>query len=97
MTSPFARLAARRDHLAEGNLLRSLTEVINKVSGGINLGQGVCDMDSPGPLRAGAVDSITGGTDRQLYTFYCGLPETRAAIADKLRRFNGPERSSPPA
>jgi aminotransferase len=89
MTSPFGRLAARRAHLAEGNLLRSLTEVINKVSGGINLGQGVCDMDSPGPLREGAVGSITGGTDRQTYTFYCGLPATRAAIADKLRRFNG--------
>ncbi|MEE9125701.1 MAG: hypothetical protein V3U11_01035 [Planctomycetota bacterium] len=47
MTSPLARLAARRAHLAAGNLLRSLTEVITKVDGGINLGQGVCDMDSP--------------------------------------------------
>ncbi len=89
MTSPFARLAARRAHLDQGNLLRSLTEVITKVEGGINLGQGVCDMDSPEPLREGAVAAIAGGTDRQTYTFYCGLPETRAAIADKLRRFNG--------
>jgi aminotransferase len=89
MTSPLARLAARRAHLETGNLLRSLTEVINKVQGGINLGQGVCDMDSPAPLRQGAVDAIAGGTDRQTYTFYCGLPETRAAIAQKLNRFNG--------
>ncbi len=35
------------------------------------------------------MDAIAGGTDRQTYTFYCGLPETRAAIADKLNRFNG--------
>lgn len=88
MTSPFRRLAARRSHLETGNLLRSLTEVINRVEGGINLGQGVCDMDSPAPLRQGAVDAIAGGTDRQTYTFYCGLPETRAAIAEKLNRFN---------
>ena len=89
MKSPLARLAARRAHLDTSNLLRSLTEVISKVDGGINLGQGICDMDSPEPLRAGAVEAIAGGTDRQTYTFYCGLPETRAAIADKLRRFNG--------
>ncbi|MCA8950913.1 MAG: pyridoxal phosphate-dependent aminotransferase [Planctomycetes bacterium] len=90
----FARQATRRRHLDEGNLLRSLTLVINGVPGGINLGQGVCDLDTPSPLRAGAIASIEGG-DRQLYTPYAGLPELRAAIAQKLRRHNrldfGPE------
>ncbi|MCK5941152.1 MAG: pyridoxal phosphate-dependent aminotransferase [Planctomycetes bacterium] len=84
----FARTAARRRHLDQANLLRSLTLVINGVPGGINLGQGVCDLDSPEPLTAGAIASIDGG-DRQLYTPYAGLPELRAAIADKLRRHNG--------
>lgn len=84
----FARTAARRRHLDQGNLLRSLTLVINKVPGGINLGQGVCDLDTPSPLRDGAMQSI-GGADRQLYTPYAGLPELRQAIADKLRRHNG--------
>lgn len=84
----FARTAARRQHLDQGNLLRSLTQVINAVPGGINLGQGVCDLDTPAPLRDGAVASIEGG-DRQLYTPYAGLPELRAAIAQKLRRHNG--------
>ena len=89
MTSPDPwRTAARRAHLDEGNLLRSLTLVINGVPGGINLGQGVCDLDTPAPLVRGAVASIDGG-DRQLYTPYAGLPELRAAIADKLRRHNG--------
>ena len=84
----FARTAARRSHLDQGNLLRSLTLVINGVPGGINLGQGVCDLDTPAPLRDGAVASIEGG-DRQLYTPYAGLPELRAAIAKKLQRDNG--------
>ncbi len=69
-------------------MLRSLTLVINGVPGGINLGQGVCDLPTPGPLLEGAQHSIGGG-DRQLYTPYAGLPELRAAIAAKLRRHNG--------
>ena len=84
----FTRTASRRRHLDEGNLLRSLTLVINGVPGGINLGQGVCDLDTPAPLKAGAIDCIDGG-DRQLYTPYAGLPELRAAIAQKLQRHNG--------
>jgi len=86
--SAFARTAARRRHLDQPNLLRSLTLVINGVPSGINLGQGVCDLDSPDPLVQGAIASI-GGEDRQLYTPYTGLPELREAIADKLRRHNG--------
>lgn len=86
----FARTASRRHHLDQGNLLRSLTQVINGVPGGINLGQGVCDLDTPSPLREGAIGCIDGG-DRQLYTPYAGLPELRAAIAAKLRRHNGLE------
>ena len=84
----FARTASRRRHLDQGNLLRSLTLVINQVPGGINLGQGVCDLDTPRPLVDGALHSIGGG-DRQLYTPYAGLPELRAAIAKKLQRHNG--------
>ena len=86
-SSPWT-LSTRRAHLDAGNLLRSLTEVINKVAGGINLGQGVCDMDTPAPLVAGAIASIQGG-DRQLYTPYAGLPELRTQVAKKLREWNG--------
>jgi aminotransferase len=86
--SALARTAARRRHLDQGNLLRSLTLVINGLPDGINLGQGVCDLDSPEPLIKGALASI-GGEDRQLYTPYAGLPELREAIAQKLRQHNG--------
>jgi len=82
------RTAARRRHLDRGNLLRSLTLVINGLPDGINLGQGICDLDAPAPLLAGASHCIEGG-DRQTYTPYAGLPELRQAIASKLRRHNG--------
>ncbi|MCY2957712.1 MAG: pyridoxal phosphate-dependent aminotransferase [Planctomycetota bacterium] len=86
--SVFAQTAARRRHLDQGNLLRSLTLVINAVQGGINLGQGVCDLDTPRPVLEGAQECMAGG-DRQLYTPYAGLPELRAAVAKKLRTHNG--------
>ena len=90
MTPPFARLAARRQHLDRDNPLRSLTEVIGRVAGGINLGQGVCDLAAPTPHVGCAVDAIRGaGGERQVYTPYAGLPGLREALADKLRKFNG--------
>jgi aminotransferase len=88
MTIDFKHLAQRRQHLAKANPLRALTDVINKVEGGINLGQGVCDLDAPACLRAGAIESIDGG-DRQTYTPYSGTPELRDQIARKLRNYNG--------
>ena len=75
----FARTAARRHHLDAGNPLRALTMVINSVPGGINLGQGVCDLDTPRALIEGVHACIEEG-DRQLYTHYAGLPELRAAL-----------------
>jgi aminotransferase len=82
------RLSRRRAHLDVPNPLRALTEVIDARPGGINLGQGVCDLDMPEPLRRGAVASIEGG-DRQTYTHYAGIPELRRAIARKLCDWNG--------
>jgi aminotransferase len=90
MSAAFDRLAGRRAHLDRANLLRSLTEVIDAVPDGINLGQGVCDLDPPPALVEGARHSIEGG-DRQLYTPYAGLPGLRDAIVAKLRRDNGIE------
>jgi aminotransferase len=82
------RLSRRRAHLDVANPLRALTEVIDARPGGINLGQGVCDLDMPEPLRRGAIASIDGG-DRQTYTHYSGISELRRAVASKLRAWNG--------
>ena len=89
--TPFSvhTFASRCAHLEEDNPLRALTEVINRVPGGINLGQGVCDLGTPAPLVAGATESIGGGEDRQTYTHYSGLPDLKDEIRRKLREFNG--------
>ncbi len=81
--------ARRCEHLQGDNPLRALTEVINRVPNGINLGQGVCDLGTPAPLVAGATESIAGGEDRQTYTHYSGLPELKYEVRRKLRDFNG--------
>jgi len=78
----------RAGHLDADNPLRALTEVISRVPGGINLGQGVCELPTPAPLRA-AVAAAVAGEQAQTYTHYAGLPELRAAIARKLRDWNG--------
>ncbi|MGD9765678.1 MAG: pyridoxal phosphate-dependent aminotransferase [Candidatus Binatia bacterium] len=91
MQYPTDALASRCAHLRADNPLRALTEVIARVPGGINLGQGVCDLGSPHPLVEGAIRSIGGGEDRQTYTHYSGLPDLKEAIRDKLRAFNGLE------
>jgi aminotransferase len=88
MSDPFAALAARRSHLADDNLLRAFTLVIDQVPDGINLGQGVCDLDTPRPLVEGVTDAVTGG-DRQIYTHYSGLSGLKEAIVSKLERHNG--------
>jgi aminotransferase len=82
------RLARRRAHLDADNPLRALTEVIGRVPGGINLGQGVCELPTPAALRRGVVDALADD-ELQTYTPYAGLPALRAEIARKLREWNG--------
>lgn len=84
----FDALASRCADLGRDNPLRALTEVINKVPGGINLGQGVCDLGTPAPLVEGALRSIGEGGDRQTYTHYSGIPELKEQIRRKLHDFN---------
>ncbi len=66
--------------------IRAVTFAVDRV-GGINLGQGICDLPTPAPIREGAVRSLDRGVST--YTAYAGIPRLRAAIADKARRFNG--------
>lgn len=57
--------------------------------GGLNLGQGICDLPTPPPVAEGAIRAIR---ERQsTYSFPEGIPELRAALATKLRRDNGLE------
>ncbi|MEZ4701488.1 MAG: pyridoxal phosphate-dependent aminotransferase [Rhodothermales bacterium] len=77
-------LAARTENLVQSDI-RAVTHLINRV-GGINLGQGICDLPTPEAIKAGAHAAID--EDRSIYTSYAGIPELRQAIFQKARTFN---------
>lgn len=56
---------------------------------GINLSQGVCDLEVPAAVRQGAQAAMDAGINT--YTRYDGLSELREAIANKQRLFTGME------
>lgn len=78
-------LAQRTDDLRQSDI-RAITFAVNAVDG-INLGQGICDLPVPKPLRAGAIDAIEeDGT--AIYTAYNGVRALRERIAEKAASFN---------
>lgn len=83
MKTKSARLAS----LVQSDI-RRMTRECDRV-GGINLGQGVCDLPTPSPVREAAIEAIQ--SRKSLYSYPEGIPELRAAIADKLARKNGIE------
>lgn len=80
-------LSARSGHLREASLLRSLTQRVARFADGINLGQGVCDLEMPEVLRSAAIRSIR--EDRATYTPFGGLEALREAIAERTLRRQG--------
>lgn len=78
-------LAQRTIDLRQSDI-RAITFAVNAVDG-INLGQGICDLPVPEPLRAGAIDAIEeDGT--AIYTAYNGVRVLRERIAEKAAAFN---------
>jgi aminotransferase len=55
--------------------------------GGINLGQGVCDLPTPLPVAAGATQAIA--EHKAIYAPPAGVLELRAAVARKIERSYG--------
>jgi aminotransferase len=55
--------------------------------GGINLGQGICDLPTHELVRDGAITAIR--ENRSTYSFPEGVATLRRAIADKVARENG--------
>ncbi|MBJ95294.1 MAG: aminotransferase [Rickettsiales bacterium] len=68
--------------------IRYMSRECNKV-GGINLGQGICDMPTPDIVREAAIAAIREGSN--IYSYAEGALELRDAIANKLARYNGLE------
>jgi aminotransferase len=77
-------LASRTQNLVQSDI-RAVTHLINR-AGGINLGQGICDLPTPEAIKAGAHAAID--EDHSIYTSYAGIPELRRAIYQKARTFN---------
>ena len=79
------RIATRLQGLEQSEI-RRMTRECERV-GGINLGQGICDLPTPELVRDGAIGAIR--ENRSTYSFAEGASELRAAIAKKLSRDNG--------
>jgi aminotransferase len=77
--------ARRLEGLVQSDI-RRMTRECEKV-GGINLGQGICDLATPPLVRDGAIEAIRAG--HSSYSFAEGIEPLRRAIATKLERDNG--------
>lgn len=77
-------LASRTRGLRQSDI-RAVTFAVNR-AGGINLGQGICDLPTPDPIKDAAKEAIDG--DRSIYTSYAGIHKLRTGIAEKARAYN---------
>ncbi|MGD0818927.1 MAG: pyridoxal phosphate-dependent aminotransferase, partial [Methanomassiliicoccales archaeon] len=77
-----------RSKLIVQSEIRNMTIECNRIKG-INLAQGVCDLDVPEQVINGAANGMREGYN--LYTRYDGLPIIREALAKKISSFNGIE------
>jgi aminotransferase len=86
MRSLLAKQLARRTESLRQSDIRAITAMVREVDG-INLGQGICDLPTPDPIKRGAQEAIEA--DRSIYSPYAGIERLREAIAGKARAYNG--------
>ncbi len=79
------RLSRRAERIAKAEI-RSMTVECERV-GGINLAQGVCDMEVPGQVVEAAYGAMREGVNA--YTRHDGLAVLRQAICQKMASYNG--------
>ena len=77
-------LALRTKDLTQ-NDIRAITIMLKEV-GGINLGQGICDMPTPDPIKHGAHQAID--ENHSTYSNYAGIKRLRTALLHKAQTFN---------
>jgi len=78
-------LASRTDALNQSDI-RAVTFAVNRV-GGVNLGQGICDLATPAPIVEATAEAL-GRDGCSIYTAYNGVEALREAIAEKAQTFN---------
>ncbi len=76
---------SKRSSLLTQSEIRNMSIECDKIDG-INLSQGVCDLETPLPVRLGAKKAIDAGYNQ--YSRYDGIDELRQAIAKKMWVFN---------
>lgn len=77
-------LSQRTQGLVQSDI-RAITKLINAVDG-INLGQGICDMPTPEPIKRAAEQAIED--DRSIYSNYAGVRRLREAVLRKAQSYN---------
>lgn len=81
------KIARRLQGLVQSDIRRMTRECVRV--GGLNLGQGICDLPTPPPVARGAIQAIEAR--QATYSLPEGVRELRVAIAKKLARDNGIE------
>ena len=76
---------SKRTHNLSQSKIRAVTNMINAV-GGINLGQGICDLPTPDIIKAGTKQAIDD--DKSIYSNFAGIAPLRTAILNKAQNFN---------
>ena len=84
-------LADRTKGLVQSNI-RAVTLML-KDSGGINLGQGICDMPTPPSIKEAAKKAID--EDESIYSYYGGIDSLRDSLVVKSSTYNKIPVSSP--
>jgi aminotransferase len=92
MTPTSTPSVASRAAALEQSDIRSVTQQVKAV-GGINLGQGVCDLPTPEPIKARAHRAIQD--DESIYSHYAGIEPLRRAILENEQEYNGLPATSP--
>ena len=77
-------LASRTADLVQSSI-RAVTLMLSEV-GGINLGQGICDMPTPDPIKSAAKQAIDD--DRSIYSYYGGIDSLRDSLVQKAINYN---------
>ena len=77
-------LADRTDDLQQSDI-RAVTHLIN-ASGGVNLGQGICDLPTPDLIKQRTKEAIDA--NRSIYSHYAGIRELRRAVLHKAQTYN---------
>lgn len=75
---------SQRSGTIEQSHIRSMTRACNALNG-INMAQGVCDLEVPSVVIEGAYAAMNAGVN--IYTPTEGLPRLRSAIANKMKHF----------